>query len=76
MKPQFKGTPGPWKICCYGHEHKELVIEKNKSRQCRYTENIQVVGQRPSYRRRPGTAGSLAENQRSTQRPGQHAHRG
>lgn len=30
MKPQFKGTPGPWKICCYGHEYKELVIEKDK----------------------------------------------
>ena len=30
MKTKFKGTPGPWKICCYGHEHKELVIEKDK----------------------------------------------
>jgi hypothetical protein len=35
MKPQFKGTPGPWKICCYGHEHKELVIEKDKKPETR-----------------------------------------
>ena len=81
MKPKFKGTPGPWKICYYGHEYKELVIEKDKKPETRVAnvaiqKNIQVVGQRSSYRRRPGTAGSLAENQRSTQRLGQHAHRG
>lgn len=35
MKPQFKGTPGPWKICCYGHEYKELVIEKDKKPETR-----------------------------------------
>ena len=35
MKPQFKGTPGPWKICYYGHEYKELVIEKDKKPETR-----------------------------------------
>lgn len=35
MKPQFKGTPGPWKICCYGYEYKELVIEKDKKPETR-----------------------------------------
>lgn len=35
MKPKFKGTPGPWKICCYGHEYKELVIEKDKKPETR-----------------------------------------
>lgn len=35
MKSQFKGTPGPWKICCYGHEYKELVIEKDKKPETR-----------------------------------------
>ena len=35
MKTRFKGTPGPWKICCYGHEYKELVIEKDKKPETR-----------------------------------------
>lgn len=35
MKPKFEGTPGPWKICYYGHEYKELVIEKDKKPETR-----------------------------------------
>lgn len=35
MKPQFKGTPGPWKICYYGYEPKELVIAKDKKPETR-----------------------------------------
>ena len=35
MKPKFKGTPGPGKICYYGHEYKELVIEKDKKPETR-----------------------------------------
>lgn len=35
MKPQFEGTPGPWKICCYGHEYIEMVIEKDKKPETR-----------------------------------------
>lgn len=35
MKPQFKGTPGPWKIYYYDHEYKELVIEKDKKPETR-----------------------------------------
>lgn len=27
--------PGPWKICYYGHEYKELVIEKDKKPETR-----------------------------------------
>ena len=35
MKPKFKGTPGPWKICYYGYEPKELVIAKDKKPETR-----------------------------------------
>ena len=35
MKLQFKGTPGPWKICYYGYEPKELVIAKDKKPETR-----------------------------------------
>lgn len=35
MKPKFKGTPGPWKICYYGYESKELVIAKDKKPETR-----------------------------------------
>ena len=35
MKTEFKGTPGPWKICYYGYEPKELVIAKDKKPETR-----------------------------------------
>lgn len=35
MKPKFKGTPGPWKVCYYGYKPKELVIAKDKKPETR-----------------------------------------